>query len=329
MTRIRRIARLVSSGITAFVLLAATGMQANAEGWTEGAPMLNGRVMAASALLGDELYVLGGDAIAGPRSDTTIFDLKGNFWRSTSAMPAGVQQAAAAALDGRVYVSGGYKSNKAHPEKSGGPSRSLWIFNPRIGTWVDGASMPAPRVGHGLVAVDDKLYAIGGKGPDAARVTAYDPAENKWSNTGAAIPAPRVEAAYVAVGNRIYVIGGLSASGNAMSRVDIFDVAKGSWSRGPDLPSPRAGHVAVVLGNAIHVLGGEQRDPPKTHGDHYVMDLDGQAGWRKSVALPTPRHGAVAAADDGKLVVAGGSPGAGFYSVFTESDVVEIFSTTE
>lgn len=329
MTRIRRIARFVSSGIAVLILLAATGMQAHAESWKEGAPMLNGRVMAASAVLGEELYVLGGDAIAGPRSDTEIFDLKGNFWRATSALPAGVQQAAAAALDGRIYVSGGYKANKERPEKAGGPSRSLWIFNPRIGTWVDGASMPAARVGHGLVAVDDKLYAVGGKGPDAARVTVYDPAENKWSDTGAAIPAPRVEAAYVAAGNSIYVIGGLSASGDAMSRVDIFDVVTGSWSRGPDLPSPRAGHVAVILGNAIHVLGGERRDPPKTHGDHFVMDLDGQTGWRSSAALPTPRHGAVAAADGGKLVVAGGSPGAGFYSVFTESDVVEIFSASE
>ena len=140
------------------------------------------------------------------------------------------------------------------------------------------------------------------------------------------MPVPRVEAAYVAVGSRIYVIGGLSASGEALSRVDIFDTAEGSWSRGPDLPSPRAGHVAVRFGNAIHVLGGEQRNPPKTYADHFVMDLGGQGGWRKSTSLPTPRHGAVAAADGKRLVVAGGSPGAGFYTVFTESDVVEIFT---
>ena len=329
MTGIRRTVLSVLSGVAVLALLLASGVEARADSWREGAPMPNGRSMAAGALLGDELYVIGGDAIAGPRSDVEIFDLKGDFWRATSALPVGVQQAGAAALDGRVYVSGGYEADKVHPGKSSSPSGALWIFNPRIGTWVDGASMPAPRVGHGLVAVEGKLYAIGGKGADAARVIAYDPIENKWSATGAPIPVPRVEAAYVAIGDRIYVIGGLSAGGQALSRVDIFDVAKGSWSRGPDLPSPRAGHVAVRFGNAIHVLGGEQRNPPKTHGDHFVLALNGQAGWRNAAALPTPRHGAVAAADDKSLVVAGGSPGAGFYTVFTESDVVEIFTPSK
>ena len=326
MTRFRRAARFALSGFAALALLFASGVEAHADSWMEGAPMLNGRTMATAALLGDELYVMGGDAIAGPRSDTEIFDLKGNFWRATSALPVGVQQAAAAALNGRIYVSGGFEAGKRYSNEAGGPSEALWIFNPRIGTWVDGASMPEPRIGHGLVAVDGKLYALGGKGPDAARVLVYDPSENKWAAIGASMPVPRVEAAYVAVGNSIYVIGGLSASGEALSRVDIFDTAEGSWSRGPDLPSPRAGHVAVRFGNAIHVLGGEQRNPPKTYADHFVMDLSGEGGWRKSTSLPTPRHGAVAAADGKRLVVAGGSPGAGFYTVFTESDVVEIYT---
>ncbi len=43
--------------------------------------------------------------------------------------------------------------------------------------------------------------------------------------------------------------------------------------------------------------------------------------------MPTPRGGGVAAESGDKFVVVGGSPGPGVYAVFTESDVVDIYST--
>jgi N-acetylneuraminic acid mutarotase len=76
----------------------------------------------------------------------------------------------------------------------------------------------------------------------------------------------------------------------------------------------------------IHVTGGELRRPPRTYGDHFVLDL-ASGSWSKAAPMPTPRHGAVAAASGDKFVVVGGSPGAGVYTVFTESDVVDIYST--
>ena len=83
----RRTALYVLSGVAALALICGPGTGALADSWTEGAPMLNGRAMAAGALLGDEFYVLGGDAITGPRSDTEIFDIKSNFWRPAAALP--------------------------------------------------------------------------------------------------------------------------------------------------------------------------------------------------------------------------------------------------
>ncbi|MDO9127346.1 MAG: hypothetical protein Q7U42_10805, partial [Parvibaculum sp.] len=71
--------------------------------------------------------------------------------------------------------------------------------------------------------------------------------------------------------------------------------------------------------------GGEQRRPPRTYGDHFVLNV-ASGSWSRAAPMPTPRHGAVAAAMDGKFVVVGGSPGAGVYTVFTESDVVDIYA---
>ncbi len=295
---------------------------ARADGWREGVPMTTARAHAGAALLGDDLYVIGGGSTLGPRSLTEIYDTVGNIWRASAALPVGLQQFGIAVLNGRIYVAGGYASTGSRDERRDEESAALWIFDPAAGFWMSGPPMPAPRVSLGLAAAGGKLYAIGGKGPDAQRVFVFDPARDGWSVAGAPMPAPRTDAAIVAIGNSIYVLGGYD--GQTTARVDIFDAATQGWRAGPALPAPRRGHVAAVLDGAIHVTGGESLSPPRTYPDHFVLRAGG-TDWQRAAPLPTPRHGAVAAAAHGKLFVIGGSPGAGVYTVFTESDVVDIF----
>lgn len=309
-----------------------------AENWQEGSPMTTGRAFAGGALVGDEFYVIGGDSTAGPRTVAEIYDIRGDIWRAAPALPAGLQQFGVAEYGGKLYVSGGYEAPPAQrpdfatfdnevaasaTDKEGDTART-WVYDPRVGTWMSVAAMPGERAGHGFVTVGDRIYALGGRGNGASQVWVYDPIKNSWSVTGDAMPSPRAAAAYVGVNGRIYAIGGL-IDGNATSRVDIFNPANGNWQRGPSLPAPRSGHVAALMDGKIHVTGGEHRRPPRTYGDHFVLDL-ASGSWSKAAPMPTPRHGAVAAAANGKFVVVGGSPGAGVYTVFTESDVVDIYS---
>ncbi|ABS64387.1 Kelch repeat protein [Parvibaculum lavamentivorans DS-1] len=318
-----------------FLCLLAPGAAA-AESWRDGSPMTTGRAFAGGALVGNELYVIGGDSTSGPRNVAEIYDMRGDIWRASPGLPVGLQQFGIAELNGKLYVSGGYEAPQAGrpefgafgeilpPTTEGGDTAQTWIYDPQIGTWVNGPQLPAARAGHGAAVVDGKIYTLGGRGSDAQRVLVYDPGSNRWSATGEAMPAPRVAAATVAVGDRIYVIGGLS-NGVATARVDIFDTASGRWQSGPQLPEARSGHVAALVGGKLHVTGGEQRRPPRTFGDHFILDAEA-GSWSRAVPMPNPRHGAVAAAVDGKFVVVGGSPGAGVYTVFTESDVVDIYS---
>jgi N-acetylneuraminic acid mutarotase len=182
--------------------------------------------------------------------------------------------------------------------------------------------MPEARVGLGLAAVGGKLYAVGGRGVEAGRVFIYDPAAGVWSTARSNLPAPRARAAVVALGTDIYVIGGIE-DGKPTARDDIFDTARDTWRAGPSLPIAREGHAAALLDGRIHVLGGESLSPPKTYGDHFVL---ANGAWSRAAPLPTPRHGAVAGVAGGKLFVVGGSPGAGVYTVFTQTDVVDIYS---
>lgn len=329
--------RGAARSLLAFAFLVAAPGLAAANGWSEGVPMTTGRAFAAGALIGSELYVVGGDSTSGPRTDAEIYDIRGDIWRAAPSLPAGLLQFGMAEFGGRIYVAGGYEAQPAERPQMGvfngadapaagseGDTAKAWAYDPQVGTWIAIAPMPAARAGHGFVATGNRIYALGGRGEAASRVWAYDPSANSWQQVGEAMPSPRVAAAYTVANGRIYAIGGL-IDGNATARVDIFDPATGRWQSGPALPSPRAGHVAAEMNGRIHVTGGEQRRPPRTYGDHFVLDAGGSS-WRRAASMPSPRHGAVAAAADGKLVVVGGSPGAGVYTVFTESDVVDIYS---
>lgn len=307
------------------LLLAAlfAGTGARADGWREGVPMTTARAFAGGALVGDDFYVIGGGSTSGPRSLAEVYDTLGNIWRAAAALPVGLEQFGIAATDDKIYVAGGYRAAGADAATTEVESNSLWIFDLGLGAWVAGPSMPAARVGLSLAAVGGKIYAIGGSGPNAGQIFVFDPHSNNWTVAKSSLPSPRSDSAVVVVNGEIYVIGG-SIAHVATARVDIFDPASGAWRAGPALPAARSGHVAVVLDGKIHVTGGQSISPPKTYPDHFVLTPGGT--WGKAAPLPTPRHGAVAAAAHGKFFVIGGSPGAGVYTVFTASDVVDVYS---
>jgi N-acetylneuraminic acid mutarotase len=301
----------------------ATASGACADSWHEGAPMTTARAFAGGALLGDDLYVIGGGSTSGPRSLTEVYDTVGDIWRAGAALPSGLEQFGIAALGDKIYVAGGYETAGPDADTTETQSASLWIFDSALGAWVRGPSMPAPRVGVNLAVVGGKIYAIGGSGPNAAQIFVYDPQSNHWTTSKSSLPAPRTDSAIAVVSGSVYVIGG-SVGQVATARVDIFDPATGAWRSGPSLPAARSGHVAAVLDGKIHVTGGQSISPPRTYPDHFVLKPGGS--WSKAASLPTPRHGMVAAVAHDKLFIVGGSPGAGVYTVFTSSDVVDIYS---
>lgn len=296
---------------------------ASADAWREGAPMTTARANAGGALVGDDLYVIGGSSTSGPRSLTEIYDTQGNIWRAAAALPVGLEQFGIATDGDEIYVAGGYETTGAEGTHDR-ESSALWIFDVKSGAWTSGPDMPGSRVGLSLASVDGKIYAIGGRGPNAARIFVYDPGKKSWSISRISNPSPRADSAAVVVGDAVYVIGGSSGNG-ASARVDILDLARGDWRNGPAMPSPREGHVAALLDGQIHVSGGQSISPPKSYSDHFVLDLK-TGKWSRAAPLPMARHGSIAAGARGKFFVVGGAPGAGVYTVFTSSDVVDIYS---
>ena len=75
-----------------------------------------------------------------------------------------------AALDNKMYVTGGY---------AGQPMSSVDCYDPDTNTWSQVANMNISRHSHSLVSLHGKLYAIGGAGVDSVEV--YDPDCNTWT----------------------------------------------------------------------------------------------------------------------------------------------------
>jgi hypothetical protein len=74
--------------------------------------------------------------------------------------------------------------------------------------WTAKASMPTTRDGFAAVAVNGKIYVIGGHyGAYLGTNEEYDPATDTWT-AKASMPTPRSGLAAVAVNGKIYVIGG-------------------------------------------------------------------------------------------------------------------------
>ncbi len=132
------------------------------------------------------------------------------------------------------------------------------------------------------------------------------------------IPSPvrRVEGGYARMGDKFFVIGGFGESyATVYHRVDILDIASGTWSQGADLPAEAAethmgfagdearGHIYWLTGQiGTGDSGVSFQTTPTTW--RYVI---GEDRWERFVDLPAARYGGAAAIVGDELFFFGGN----------------------
>jgi len=101
--------------------------------------------------------VAGGYAPDGATVATVeVYDPAADAWAAGPDLPVAVNHAMAATLDGAVHVAGGYGGDRL-------PSRqAVRLEGDR---WRQLAPLPEGRAAGGLVALDGRLYLVGGVGP--------------------------------------------------------------------------------------------------------------------------------------------------------------------
>ncbi len=141
-------------------------------------------------------------------------------------------------------------------------------------TWAAKASMNQARSDLGVVALDGKIYAIGGntengntpnsegndykaKGWIVATNEEYDPTTDKWT-LKTPMPTPRYRFSISAYQNKIYCIGGITnwASGKiTYTQVnEVYDPSTDKWETKTAMPIAASAQ-AHLIGGIIYLLG--------------------------------------------------------------------------
>ena len=285
--------------------------------WRSAAPMRHARAAHAVVSTDTAIYALAGTGAGhAPVLEVERFD--GRTWTDVSTLPGpGLNAPAAVALNGRIYLIGGFET------VTNVPTDEVRVFDPATRTWSEARPLPAPRGGHAAIVMDGRIHVLGGGNSRStlADHSVYDPVTDTWS---ALAPLPRSEGSPAAavLGGRLYAIGGRSGPAD-FGAVDIYDPAADAWSAGPAI-EPRGTAGAVTWCGAIYLFGGESQARAESLGE--VLRLDpGATAWQPAPAMPTARNFARAVTFRDAIYVVGGSPTPERGHASSGSTVVERF----
>jgi N-acetylneuraminic acid mutarotase len=264
--------------------------------WRRLAPAPSPRTEVAAAAVGRRIWVLGGYAPDGATLATAeVYDTAADTWARGPDLPVAVNHAMAATLDGVLYVAGG----------NDGRAPSTQLARLEGERWQALAPLPQGRSAGGLVALDGRLYLVGGvvEGGLAGDTHVYDPAADRWA-AAPGLPTPREHLGAAASGGRVVVVGGRVAGRGNLDAAEAFDPGSGRWSALPPLPTARGGLAATATeGGLVVAVGGEAA---ATFPEAEAFD-PASGAWRSLPPLPTPRHGlGVVAVGELVYVLAGG-----------------------
>ncbi|MDX6482007.1 MAG: hypothetical protein QOG85_2517 [Gaiellaceae bacterium] len=173
-------------------------------------------------------------------------------WRSAASMPERRSYFAAAAIAGKIYVSGGMVG------ASGTYVARLERFNPLLNQWRRLPDQPRLARAAAGAAYRNSLYVIGGQTPSKVtrRVLAYHPRTHRWSSS-LPLPVPRYNAAAAALGGKLYVAGGVRGF-DPVRTVFVFDGQR--WSTAAPLPQALHTEALVVFRKELWSIGGFDRN---------------------------------------------------------------------
>jgi N-acetylneuraminic acid mutarotase len=302
---------LPSIALVALLTLAAGPQQSeqyvldlHAGVWSRGPSLPEARQDSAAVELGGRIYIIGGFGADGRSTDTTFVlepapgtnlapkpdelvppTVPLGSWMSAQPIPETVDHAAAAALDGYIYVAGGRIENVV--------TNKFWRYDPADDTWVELPSMPVPRYGPSLEAAASRLYVVGGTashGHDERSIEVFDPATSQWSIIDNALGVEREGSSSVTVGGRIAIIGGRDSNERNMTACDLFDPTNGKLYGCSNMHAGRSGFGLAAVGNRLMAIGGVNLLSGLAT---QTMEISGEnaQGWMDGRWLPAPRQG--------------------------------------
>lgn len=242
-------------------------------------------------------------AAAGLVAEPTIARGQGSGWSERAPMELPRSEASVAALNGKVYMLGGYPGARI-------TSDSVQVYDPATDSWELGPPLPVPLHHTMAASVDGRLYVIGGEAGNPApgqsvfqdKVYLLDAEAGTWVER-APMPTARSGGGADVIDGKIYVAGGRPPHGHDFA---VYDPAADAWTELPDLPTQRNHLGVVAIGGRLYVAGGRFGGGVGSEMTDALEIYDPASGWSPGAPLPAPRAGVTAVAANGCLYVIGG-----------------------
>jgi N-acetylneuraminic acid mutarotase len=164
--------------------------------------------------------------------------------------------------------------------------------------WSIGEKMPTERLESSAVAVENKIYIIGGMNEIGSTdiVEVYNTDTNKW-NKVSPLPERLDHTAAATFEGKIYVAGGFNSSGVSTKFLFIYDPNNDRWERAANMPTARGALTAKFVNGMLYAIGGDETvlyDLNKvynpqgvvTSNEAYNPETD---SWTTKSPMPTPR----------------------------------------
>lgn len=261
--------------------------------WQRIADMPETITHAAQAVDGETIYLVGGYVGDHPGPSTARvwkYNTRTNTWSAGPSLPAARGAGAAVRVGRNLHFFGGATRTAGTTDDTDRANHYVLALDG--GTqWTSATALPNPRNHLAGVALDGKLYAIGGQyrhdegTTNQNQVDVYDPATKTWTRA-ANLPVPRghITASTFVMDGRIIVIGGSvnnGSSGAASADVTAYDPQANLWLKLPSLPSGRKTPVADLIGGRIVVATGNGGGATSTTWSGVLP-----GSWHAGAALP-------------------------------------------
>ncbi|EDO36090.1 predicted protein, partial [Nematostella vectensis] len=216
-----------------------------------------GHVMAISENLS---YIFGGRASESKNFLSNLNTLQLDPVLKTSQPIRGPEQdryfAAAAILDGIIYIFGGKTSDRFY-----NVTETVVSYDPSTNTWHSEPSLTYPRYAHCAVALHGNIYVMGGQsgsGNILRSVEKYSPRTGEWT-CAPSMTIARMFASAVVLKNQIFITGGKNGWENSeiLSSTEIFDACTNVWTvLGAQLCVALFACGIARVGSRVYVFGG-------------------------------------------------------------------------
>ena len=239
-------------------------------------------------------------------------------WMIGAPAPTARTEVAVAALDGLIYVVGGFEQSSSWMIWQSSVSTKVEAYDPTTNRWSSKPDLPLGLHHAGAAVVDGALYVVGGftKSDDTLwnpsdRVFRFNPASETWVER-APLPTARGGLAVTTLQGKLYAISGYDGQQNPAA-VEVYDPDLNRWAVVAPLPTPRDHLAAVTIGKTLYAIGGRVRLNYRENLSTVEAYHAESNQWVPKAGMPTPRSGIAASVLDGWVYVFGGESGEGTF----------------